>query len=76
MQWDRREQEIKNYQDRINQLEHENMLLRGYTNHAPYQHDPNNNSLICNDVSTQNCIIEMIVWSVKLISISGKSKGN
>ena len=76
MQWDRREQEIKNYQDRINQLEHENMLLRGYTNNAPYQHDPINNSLICKHVNIQNSIIEMSVWSGRLIYTSGKLKGN
>lgn len=47
MQWDRREQEIRYYQDRINQLEHENMMLRGYTTYQPYQQDPVNNSVIC-----------------------------
>ena len=62
MSGDRRDREIKYYQDRINQLEYENQLLRGCTTYRSPQQDLQSNSFI----GTTRIIIEAATRNERL----------
>lgn len=62
MSGDRRDREIKYYQDRINQLEYENQLLRGCTTYRPPHQDLQSNSFI----GTTRIIIEVATRNERL----------
>lgn len=72
-----RDKEIKYYQDRINQLEQENSLLKNHScfqHQQPIQHqmDPYANSIYCNFLLIQSLQQKMKNWNVKQKHIKDK----